>query len=39
MIIYTVRRKISKETTTLWCDPDIRFTENVVALLLDNAEI
>ena len=32
MIIYTVRRKISKATTTLWCDLDIRSTENVVAL-------
>ena len=39
MIIYTVRRKISKETTTLWCDLDIRFTENVVVLFLENAEI
>ena len=36
MIIYTVRRKISKETTTLWCDLDIRFTENVVALFHGN---
>ena len=39
MIIYTVRRKISKETTTLWCDLDIRFAENVVVLFLDNTEI
>ena len=39
MIIYTVRRKISKETTTLWCDLDIRFTENVVVFYLDNVEI
>ena len=30
-----VRRKISKETATLWCDLDIRFTENVVVLLID----
>ena len=36
MIIYTVREKISKETTTLWCDLDIRFTENVVVLFYGN---